>query len=142
MALFKRTKKDADAKAPAEEPKKKAPAKTKKTTDETSSEVKVVSSDAKAAKFAGTLLSPRVSEKAAILAHKGVYVFNVPVKSNKIEIKKAIEAFFKVNVTNVRTVRGIGKIVRRGRTAGARNNWKKALVTLKAGQKIDVYEGV
>lgn len=140
MALFKRTKKDA-APAPAEEPKKKAP-KAKKAADETSSDVQVVSSDAKAAKFAPTLISPRVSEKAAVLAHKGTYVFNVPVTANKVEIKKAVEAFFKVNVVGVRTVRGVGKIVRRGRTAGLRNRWKKAIVSLKHGQKIDLYEGV
>jgi large subunit ribosomal protein L23 len=143
MALFNRKKSDAAAPA-AEEPKKKAPAKTKakKTATEESSEVKVVSSDVKTAKFAHTLISPRVSEKAAILAHKGIYVFNVPVSANKVEVKKAVEAFFKVNVTGVRTSRGEGKILRRGRKEGVRNRWKKAIVTLKHGQKIDLYDGV
>jgi large subunit ribosomal protein L23 len=88
------------------------------------------------------LSSPRVSEKAAILASKGTYVFNVPVTAEKIEIRKAVEAMYNVHVERVNTVRGIGKVVRRGRTEGRRNNWKKALVTLKKGEKIDLYEGV
>jgi len=141
MAIFNRKKSDAAAPA-ADEPKKKAPTKPKAKKTEESSEVKVVSSDAKTAKYAGTLLSPRVSEKAAILAHKGVYVFNVPISANKSEVKKAVEAFFKVNVTAVRTNRGEGKILHRGRRPGVRNRWKKAIVTLKSAQKIDLYEGV
>ena len=88
------------------------------------------------------LESPRVSEKAAILASKGVYVFNVPVKANKVEIRKAVEASYKVHVTDVRTSRGIGKVVRRGRTSGVRNRWKKAMVSVKAGEKIELYKGV
>lgn len=88
------------------------------------------------------LASPHVSEKAAFLASKGTYVFNVPVTAGKIEVKKAVEALYKVKVVRVNTVRGIGKTVRRGRMEGRRNNWKKALVTLKAGQKIDLYQGV
>ncbi len=96
----------------------------------------------KGAQYAHLLLSPRVSEKAAMLASKGVYVFNVPVSANKVEVAKAVEALYKVKVASVNTVRGPGKIVRRGRTAGRRNNWKKALVQLVAGQKLDLYEGV
>jgi large subunit ribosomal protein L23 len=88
------------------------------------------------------LSSPRVSEKAAMLAAKDVYVFNVPINANKVEVGKAVEALYSVNVIQVRTIRGIGKIVRRGRSVGARNRWKKALVTIKAGQKIDLYQGV
>ncbi len=99
-------------------------------------------SAAKAARFAHLLVSPRVSEKAAMLASKGVYVFNVPVSANKVEVKKAVEAKYNVKVDSVNTVRGPGKIVRRGGTAGVRNMWKKALVTLTNGQKIDIYEGV
>ena len=102
----------------------------------------VVAPKAKAAKFAHLLVSPRISEKAAILASRGTYVFNVPTSANKIEVRKAVEALYDVKVTDVRTVRGPGKFVRRGRTSGQRPNWKKALVTLKAGQKIDLYEGV
>ena len=88
------------------------------------------------------LVAPRVSEKAAALAGKGTYVFNVPVSANKVEIKKAIEALYTVSVTSVRTSRGIGKRMVRGRITGQRNRWKKALVTLKRGQKIELHEGV
>lgn len=88
------------------------------------------------------LLSPRVSEKAAVSASKSVYVFNVPVSAEKIEIRKAVEALYGVKVDQVRTARGAGKRTTRGRMHGQRNNWKKAYVCLKSGQKIDLYEGV
>lgn len=88
------------------------------------------------------LVAPRVSEKAATLAGKGTYVFNVPVSANKVEIKKAVESLYAVSVTSVRTSRGIGKRMVRGRIAGQRNRWKKALITLKSGQKIELHEGV
>jgi len=103
-------------------------------------DVRPVSS--RAAELSRVLSSPRVSEKASVLAAKNVYVFNVPVSANKVQIGKAVEVLYAVNVIQVRTIRGAGKIVRRGRTAGARNRWKKALVTIKAGQKIDLYQGV
>jgi large subunit ribosomal protein L23 len=60
--------------------------------------------------------------------------------SNKIEIKKAVESFFKVNVTSVRTVNVAGKVKRFGRNYGKRQNWKKAYVTLKEGQSVDFFE--
>ena len=114
-----------------------------KAVEETSAKVeRVVAPKAKTAKFAGILVSPRVSEKAAVLAHRGTYVFNVSTSVNKIEVKKAVEALYNVKVASVNMVRGSGKIVRRGKIQGQRPNWKKALVTLKAGQKIDLYAGV
>lgn len=88
------------------------------------------------------LRHPHVSEKAAHLTEKGTYVFDVPVNAEKISIKKAVEALYKVNVIKVRSIRHAGKPVYRGRRSGARKAWKKALVTLKKGQKIDLYEGV
>lgn len=87
------------------------------------------------------LVKPHVSEKAASSA-KGVYVFDVPVSANKVEIRKAVEALYNVKVEAVRTIRGIGKILKRGKITGRRKDWKKAVVTLKKGQTIDVYEGV
>jgi large subunit ribosomal protein L23 len=133
MGIFQRIK--GAPKAAAKEEKK--PKAVEKTTEE-----RVVAPKAKTAKFAHMIVAPRVSEKAAVLAHRGTYVFNVPISSNKVEVKKAVEALYNVKVESVNTVRGEGKIVRRGRTQGQRPNWKKALVTLKAGQKIDLYEGV
>ena len=88
------------------------------------------------------LQSPRVSEKAARLAQVGTYVFNVPVDAEKVSIKKAVEGLYKVKVEAVRTIRGNGKPVNRGKYPGTRRRWKKALVTLVKGQTIDIYEGV
>ncbi len=88
------------------------------------------------------LCAPRVSEKAAISASKNVYVFEVPVKAEKIEIAKAVEKLFGVKVERVNTVRGIGKRFSGGRRKGSRSDWKKAYVRVKDGQKIDLYEGV
>lgn len=88
------------------------------------------------------LLTPRVSEKAAFLAAKGTYVFNVPLSANKVEVRKAVESLYKVHVVSVATVRGMGKMVARGRIRGQRSDWKKALVTLKKGEKIDLHQGV
>ena len=88
------------------------------------------------------LKSPRVSEKAAMLAAKGVYVFNVPITANKISIRKSVESKYQVKVVGVRTVRGEGKFVRRGKTQGQRNAWKKAMVTLAKGTTINLYAGV
>ncbi len=121
--------------------KKKAPAK-KVTKAETESPKEVKVASARAADFAGLLLKPHVSEKAAVKADKGIYIFDVPVSANKIEVRKAVEAIYGVNVVAVRTQRGIGKIVRRGRTVGRRNAWKKALVELKPGQTLTLIEGV
>ena len=86
--------------------------------------------------------SPRVSEKAATLAAKNVYVFNVPTSANKVEIRKSVEAMYSVKVIGVRTVRGAGKFVRRGKTSGQRNAWKKAMVTLAKGSTLNLYSGV
>lgn len=83
--------------------------------------------------------TPRVSEKSSRLTQEGnTYTFNVPVSAEKVAIRKAVEARYGVNVMAVRTVRGPGKIVRRGRVEGRRNAWKKALVQLKTGQTMDV----
>lgn len=88
------------------------------------------------------LLSPKVSERAAELAAKNVYVFNVPVSAEKINIAKAVEQLYGVKVEKVRTARGEGKPIYRGHKKGRRNQWKKAFVSVKKGQTIDLYEGV
>jgi len=87
-------------------------------------------------------ITPRISEKSAVLSTAGRYVFDVPVTANKVEIRKAVEALYGVKVKSVNTLRGIGKEVRRGRIVGRRNRWKKALVELQKGQKIDLFVGV
>jgi large subunit ribosomal protein L23 len=83
--------------------------------------------------------APRVSEKASRLVQEtNVYTFNVPISAEKVAIRKAIEARYGVKVVAVRTVRGPGKVVRRGRVEGRRNAWKKAMVELKPGSSIDL----
>ncbi|MCX7735207.1 MAG: 50S ribosomal protein L23 [Candidatus Kapabacteria bacterium] len=88
---------------------------------------------------------PVITEKATKLGEKGQYVFEVNPNSNKIEIKKSIEKMFEVNVTSIRTVRIKGKvksrITRRGLIRGKTSMKKKAYVTLKAGQTIDIVSG-
>lgn len=91
---------------------------------------------------ADVLRRPRVTEKAARLAERGTYVFDVPIAAEKRSIKRAVESLYQVKVDAVRTVRGTGKAVRRGRVQGRRSAWKKALVTLAPDQKIDLYAGV
>ena len=69
-------------------------------------------------------------------------VFEVAKDSNKIEIRHAVQSLFKVTVTGVRTLVVRGKLKRVGRFTGMRSSWKKAIVTLKPGNKIEFFEGV
>lgn len=87
------------------------------------------------------LRRPLLTEKATI-AREGLneYAFEVNGKSNKLQIKKAVEAEFNVKVEDVRTLTVRGKVKRQGVTQGKRSDWKKALVTLKAGSSIDLFE--
>jgi large subunit ribosomal protein L23 len=68
------------------------------------------------------------------------YSFLVDKKANKTEIRHAVEKLFKVNVVDVRTSIARGKVKRIGRSAGQRPNWKRAMITLKDGQSIDLFE--
>jgi large subunit ribosomal protein L23 len=85
---------------------------------------------------------PLVTEKSTQQkeAHNQ-YVFEVQREANKIEIQKAIERLFKVKVTQVRTSNVLGKVKRLGRKYGKRSDWKKAIVTLKEGDRIEFFEG-
>lgn len=89
---------------------------------------------------------PIVTEKMTGLQDRRQYAFEVNGQSNKIEIVRAIEKKFNVTVTNVRTLVVKGKrktqLTRRGRFEGRTNRWKKAIVTLKEGDKIDFFENV
>ena len=81
-----------------------------------------------------------LTEKATLLSEKhNQYVFRVSPRANKIEIKRAVEQLFKKTVLNVRTANFAGK-KKRERTAsfGRRAHWKKAVVTLKEGEKLDI----
>ena len=86
---------------------------------------------------------PLVSEKSIASADKGRYMFRVKLGANKVQIRRAIEALYKVRVVNVNTMRVRGKKKRMGRSGeGSTSNWKKAIVTLAPGQRIDILEGV
>lgn len=88
------------------------------------------------------LLRPLITEKSTILKEKtGELVFRVHPDSTKIDVRRAIEQEFDVQVASVRTVKVLGKFKRQGRTAGYRSNWKKAYVSLREGSKgIEYFE--
>lgn len=86
---------------------------------------------------------PILTEKT--LLQKNLYnqlTFEVDPKANKIEIRKAVELIFKVDVLKVRTIKMKGKRKRVGRYWTKRPDWKKAIVTIKPGQKVELFEGV
>jgi large subunit ribosomal protein L23 len=92
-----------------------------------------------------TIVRPVVSEKSTVLGEDGKYVFEVAITANKIQIKAAVEAAFankKIQVANVHIIHVPGKVRRRGKSVGKTRSWKKAIVTLKAGQRLDLFEGV
>lgn len=90
------------------------------------------------------LIKPLISEKATYIREVSQQVaFYVDPRANKIEIKKAVEAAFKVKVTDVNVVnRKPSDRVRQGRVVGRASGFKKAYVTLAAGDKIELFEGV
>jgi large subunit ribosomal protein L23 len=84
---------------------------------------------------------PHVTEKTSLGSDTTNTVsLVVDREANKIEIKQAVEALFKVQVSNVRTVNVAGKVKRFGKSSAKRSNWKKAYVTLQEGQSIDFFE--
>lgn len=95
------------------------------------------------------MLSPRdiikrpvVSEKSMGQMQEGKYTFVVAREANKSQIKEAIEKIFNVEVEKVNTIRLKGKLRRRGVHTGYTPRWKKAIVTLKEGQTIKLFEGM
>lgn len=88
-------------------------------------------------KFHSTIIAPSITEKNTILREENKYVFEVDRKSNKAQIKKAIESLFNVKVEAINTMIVKGKKKRMGRFTGYRPNWKKAIVKLAEGQTID-----
>jgi large subunit ribosomal protein L23 len=88
------------------------------------------------------LIVPIMTEKLTFLREKSnKYSFKVNLNANKIEIKKAVEAMFGVNVIKVSVLNKMGKARRMGWNIGRTSKWKKAIVTLKEGDKIDIFEG-
>ena len=92
------------------------------------------------------VLRPVISEKSMDETQRGKYTFRVHSDANKLQVKEAIEELFKVDVidVNVSTTKSKEKSRnrKRGRQVGWTSQWKKAVVTLAAGQKIEFFEGV
>ena len=88
------------------------------------------------------LLRPIVTEKTTVLTGSNKYVFEVDLRANKNQIKEAIQLAFSVRVTDVNTMKVKGKMKRFGRKVTPRPDWKKAIVTLVPGDKIEIFEGI
>lgn len=89
------------------------------------------------------IVRPIVTEKSTdLLDRSGKYSFVVARDANKVEIADAIQKLFNVSVRDVRTMQYRGKERRVGRTIGRRASWKKAVVTLREGDTIEIFEGV
>ncbi|MEI8333248.1 MAG: 50S ribosomal protein L23 [Chloroflexota bacterium] len=92
------------------------------------------------------IVRPVISEKSMDEAARGKYTFRVHGDASKIQIKAAVEELFKVNVTGVNVLwtkaREKRRSSKRGRISGFTTPWRKAIVTVTAGQKIEFFEGV
>jgi large subunit ribosomal protein L23 len=84
------------------------------------------------------LIRPIITEKATFLSGDNKYVFEVSSEANKIEVAKAFETTYKIKPIKINIVRVKGKAVRYGQTSGRTKLWKKAIITLKAGDKIEL----
>lgn len=84
------------------------------------------------------LKSPQITEKATGLAEKNQYTFKIYSEANKVQVKKAVEGLYNVEVKSVRIVKVPSRRRRLGRISGWRQGYKKAIVEIKAGQKIEV----
>ncbi len=95
-------------------------------------------------KTANDIISQAIlSEKSTIIKEKeNRYVFRVNPLANKLEIKKAIESAFGVKIIDIKTINVKGKTKRLGRFVGKRSSWKKAIVRLKEGNSIEIFENV
>ena len=88
------------------------------------------------------LRHPLITEKGTVLQAQNKYAFEVASEANKHQIKQAVEKAFNVKVTAVNVMRVAGKTRRVGRRQVLTPSWKKAIVTLKPGDKIEIFEGV
>jgi len=94
----------------------------------------------------GIIYRPLVTEKSSSVQEKGIYAFEVALDANKISIARAVEKKFNVKVMNVRTMNLKGKsksqMTKKGKFEGRTSHYKKAIVTLKEGDKIDLFANV
>lgn len=89
-----------------------------------------------------TILRPVITEKATFANEQGKLIFKVPLTATKPQIKEAVQNLFKVDVTKVNTILIKGKPKRFRGGIGKQNDYKKAIVTLKEGQSVDILTGV
>ena len=86
---------------------------------------------------------PLVTEKTTLQKEMhNQLTFKVDVRANRVEIKDAVEKNFNAKVKQIRTIQVKGKVKQRGKILGKKKDWKKAIVTLMPGQRIDFFEGV
>lgn len=136
MPLFKRKSKAEGATEAAQAPEvKKTPA--KKETKVKKTEGVLAKSFSKVA--VRTTLTPLVTEKNAHHADEGVYVFRVPASANRLEVRETFRELYKVTPVKVHVMRVHGKEHRFGRSVSRESDWKKALVTVPSGTRIDVF---
>jgi large subunit ribosomal protein L23 len=88
------------------------------------------------------IIRPVVSEKSYVLATADRYTFRVHKDAHKTQIRQAVEALFDVNVVEVRTSAVPSKPKRRGFTSGRTREWKKAIVQVRAGESIPIFQGL
>lgn len=87
------------------------------------------------------LIRPIISEKSTMLGTQHQYTFEIAKPANKAEVKEAVEMAFKVNVLDVNVIHVPGKMRRMGRHRGYTPSWKKAVVTIRSDQRIELFEG-
>lgn len=111
----------------------------KQETKETKKAVKgkAVSRKFLTARFFDIVRGLHVTEKASFAAEQNKYIFKVAKESNKIEIKKAVEGIYNVNVDKVTIINAKSKVRRQGMTIGTKKGFKKAIVNIKKGETID-----
>jgi len=135
MGFFNRKKNEEGQKAPAKSTAAKVKAEEKK--DEAAKPVTYVTRETGSAYK--ILVRPLVTEKTTALQRLGQYAFEVTKGANKVEIRKAVKAVYGVTPTDVRVITVLGKPVRSRTGFSRRSNWRKALVTLKKGDRIDLF---
>ena len=86
------------------------------------------------------LIRPIITEKSMSGSDSGTYTFEVHPQANKNQIKKAAQLFLNVDPININTSKVTGKDRRYGKTQGRTKSWKKAIITIKPGQKIELFE--
>ncbi|MCX6721928.1 MAG: 50S ribosomal protein L23 [Candidatus Staskawiczbacteria bacterium] len=142
MALldFLKNKKSAEkSKKTEKKPAKVSAVKAEKKIEKSKVKTTVVAPKIKNAKFSyEAIKQPHISEKATYLSEKDQYVFEVSPNYNKNEVKNAVEGIYGVNVLSVNMIKIPAKKRRLGRTEGFRKAYKKAVVKIKEGQKIEI----